>query len=63
MTATDHAGRPHRQHAGKHHVRIFDFIDTGHRILLRMRERRQRGYRAMGYRLDGVGHSTLNRDA
>jgi hypothetical protein len=30
-------------------VRIVDFVDTGHPALLRMCDKRQRGYRAMGY--------------
>jgi hypothetical protein len=30
-------------------VRIIDFVDTGHPALLRMWDKRQRGYRAMGY--------------
>jgi len=46
-----YAGRLHREHAGKADVRIIDFVDTGHPALLRMWERRQRGYRAMGYRV------------
>ncbi|HMM74530.1 MAG TPA: DEAD/DEAH box helicase family protein [Gammaproteobacteria bacterium] len=54
-TLQQYAGRLHRQHAGKRHVRILDFIDTGHPTLLRMWERRQRGYHAMGYRLAGGG--------
>lgn len=33
-------------------VRIIDFVDTGHPPLLRMWDKRQRGYRAMGYRVD-----------
>lgn len=32
-------------------VRILDFVDTGHLVLLRMWDKRQRGYRAMGYRM------------
>lgn len=46
-----YAGRLHREHAGKDSVRIIDFIDTGHPALLRMWERRQRGYQAMDYRI------------
>lgn len=45
------AGRLHREHATKTDVRIFDFVDTGHPALLRMWNKRQRGYRAMGYRV------------
>jgi len=32
-------------------MRIIDFVDTGHPALLRMWANRQRGYRAMGYRV------------
>jgi superfamily II DNA or RNA helicase len=50
-TLQQYAGRIHREHAGKTAVRIIDFVDTGHPALLRMWNKRQRGYRAMGYRL------------
>lgn len=50
-TLQQYAGRLHREHAGKTGVRIIDFVDTGHPALLRMWEKRQRGYRSMGYRL------------
>lgn len=48
-----YAGRLHREHATKTDVRIIDLIDTGHPALLRMWDKRQRGYRAMGYRVAG----------
>jgi len=50
-TLQQYAGRLHREHAGKVDVRIINFVDTGHPALLRMWAKRQRGYRAMGYRL------------
>ena len=50
-TLQQYAGRLHREHASKADVRIIDFVDTGHPALLRMWEKRQRGYRAMGYRM------------
>jgi superfamily II DNA or RNA helicase len=50
-TLQQYAGRLHREHAAKTGVRIIDFIDTGHPALLRMWNKRQRGYRAMGYRI------------
>ena len=50
-TLQQYAGRLHREHATKTDVRIVDFVDTGHPALLRMWEKRQRGYRAMGYRI------------
>jgi superfamily II DNA or RNA helicase len=56
-TLQQYAGRLHREHVGKTDVRIIDFVDTGHPALLRMWERRKRGYRAMGYRVDSI-HSS-----
>jgi superfamily II DNA or RNA helicase len=50
-TLQQYAGRLHREHAMKTDVRIIDFVDTGHPALLRMWDKRQRGYRAMGYRI------------
>ncbi len=50
-TLQQYAGRLHREHASKTNVRIIDFVDSAHPALLRMWEKRQRGYRAMGYRI------------
>jgi superfamily II DNA or RNA helicase len=50
-TLQQYAGRLHREHATKTDVRIIDFMDTGHPALLRMWDKRERGYRAMGYRI------------
>jgi superfamily II DNA or RNA helicase len=50
-TLQQYAGRLHREHATKTDVRIIDFVDMGHPALLRMWDKRQRGYRAMGYRM------------
>ncbi len=50
-TLQQYAGRLHREHATKTDVRIIDFVDTGHPALLRMWDKRQRGYKAMGYRI------------
>lgn len=50
-TLQQYAGRLHREHASKADVRIVDFVDTGHPALPRMWEKRQRGYRTMGYRI------------
>ena len=51
-TLQQYAGRLHREQASKTDVRIIDFVDTGHPALMRMWDKRQRGYRAMGYRVD-----------
>jgi superfamily II DNA or RNA helicase len=50
-TLQQYAGRLHREHASKTDVRIIDFVDTGHPALLRMWDKRRRGYTAMGYRI------------
>jgi superfamily II DNA or RNA helicase len=50
-TLQQYAGRLHREHATKTDIRIIDFVDAGHPTLLRMWDKRQRGYRAMGYRV------------
>ena len=50
-TLQQYAGRLHREHTTKTDVRIIDFVDAGHPALLRMWDKRQRGYRAMGYRM------------
>jgi superfamily II DNA or RNA helicase len=54
-TLQQYAGRLHREHAAKSDVRIIDFVDAGHPALMRMWEKRQRGYRAMGYRVEADG--------
>ncbi|MEB0078410.1 DEAD/DEAH box helicase family protein [Pseudomonas sp. CCI3.2] len=55
-----YAGRLHREHADKTDVQVIDYVDLGHAALLRMWEKRQVGYKAMGYRvLDGIGSMEL----
>lgn len=48
-TLVQYTGRLHRLHPGKREVCIFDYVDRDVPILLRMFERRLRGYRAIGY--------------
>jgi len=50
-TLQQYAGRLHREHAGKTSIRIIDFVDAGHPALLRMWDKRLRGYKTMGYRV------------
>ncbi|HHQ4663842.1 TPA: DEAD/DEAH box helicase, partial [Aeromonas veronii] len=61
-TLQQYAGRLHRDHADKTNVRIIDFVDAGHPALLRMWDKRLRGYRAMGYRIgnDSGGNIDLS---
>jgi len=51
-TLQQYAGRLHREHADKANVRIFDFVDYGHPVLLSMWDKRKQGYRSMGYRIN-----------
>jgi superfamily II DNA or RNA helicase len=44
-----YTGRLHRLYAGKTEVRIYDYVDREVPMLLRMFEKRLRGYRAIGY--------------
>ena len=50
-TLQQYAGRLHREHAHKQIVRIYDYIEYDHSQLARMWEKRQRGYRTMGYEI------------
>ncbi len=51
-TLQQYAGRLHREHANKTEVRIYDYVDTAYPVLLRMWNKRQRGYRMMGYQIE-----------
>ena len=46
-----YAGRLHRSHVDKTEVRVIDFVDEGNVALMRMWDKRQAGYKAMGYRM------------
>ena len=56
-TLQQYAGRLHREHAGKVDVQIYDYVDIGNQVLERMWEKRQRGYKAMGYRIETAQES------
>ena len=56
-TLQQYAGRLHREQADKTRVRVIDFVDTGHPALLRMWDKRRRGYQAMGYRVPSTSTS------
>ena len=51
-TLQQYAGRLHRDHAHKSDILIYDYVELDHPQLYRMWEKRQRGYRAMGYKVD-----------
>ncbi len=50
-TLVQYAGRLHRLYAGKSEARIYDYVDRNSLTLMRMFQRRLRGYRSMGYEL------------
>lgn len=51
-TLQQYAGRLHREHASKSDMLIYGYLDTGNVMLERNWDKRQRGYRAMAYRID-----------
>jgi superfamily II DNA or RNA helicase len=53
-TLQQYVGRLHRIHDGKKVVRVYDYVDNRVPMLARMYERRLRGYKAIGYELEGV---------
>jgi superfamily II DNA or RNA helicase len=52
-TLVQYAGRLHRAHAKKREVLIYDYVDQDVPALRRMFDKRLRGYRALGYELEG----------
>ena len=50
-TLQQYAGRLHREHSEKMDVRIYDYIESDQPKLARMWDKRERGYRAMGYKV------------
>lgn len=50
-TLQQYTGRLHREHSEKKDVRIYDYIESDQPKLARMWDKRERGYRAMGYKV------------
>jgi superfamily II DNA or RNA helicase len=48
-TLQQYVGRLHREHSHKSDVLVVDFVDTTYPMLMRMWDKRQQGYRLMGY--------------
>jgi superfamily II DNA or RNA helicase len=61
-TVVQYAGRLHRQQLGKTEVRIHDYRDGNIPVLVRMFEKRLRGYRAMGYEPEQAGPGAAERE-
>jgi superfamily II DNA or RNA helicase len=63
-TVTQYAGRLHRVREGKRTVTIYDYADLEVPMLRRMFQRRLRGYKQLGYRLEEMeADIRLGRDA
>ena len=54
-TLAQYVGRLHRHHSGKSEVVVYDYVDSEVPMLMRMMNRRIRGYKAIGYEID-EGH-------
>ena len=52
-TLAQYAGRLHREYHQKKEVVIYDYLDEHVPMLLRMYEKRMRGYYALGYDIEG----------
>ncbi len=52
-TLQQYVGRLHRLHHDKREVRVYDYVDQNVPMLMRRLARRIRGYRALGYTVDG----------
>jgi superfamily II DNA or RNA helicase len=59
-TLQQYVGRLHRIHDGKKVVRVYDYVDAHVPMLARMYEKRLRGYRAIGYELEGEPDNDLD---
>ena len=58
-TLQQYAGRLNRHYAAKRDIRIYDYVDQAVPMLQRMFTRRERGYRALGYRCASESAPTL----
>ena len=52
-TLEQYVGRLHRDHDGKNKVEVHDYVDVNVRMFANMYHERLRGYRRLGYLLDG----------
>ena len=54
-TLAQYVGRLHRLHPAKREVRVYDYADEAVPMLMRMAEKRIRGYRNLGYTVERPG--------
>jgi len=53
-TLQQYVGRLHRLHPEKREARVYDYVDEAVPVLMRMSEKRTRGYRALGYTVERI---------
>jgi superfamily II DNA or RNA helicase len=53
-TLQQYVGRLHRLHENKRVVQVYDYVDTQVSMLMRMFQKRIKGYRAIGYRIENT---------
>lgn len=58
-TVQQYVGRLNRLHPDKCEVRIYDYLDAAVPVLARMYDKRQRGYRALGYVIQSTDDNEL----
>jgi superfamily II DNA or RNA helicase len=51
-TLTQYAGRLHRLHYSKKEVLVYDYVDFDVPVLVRMFDKRRRGYKSIGYEIE-----------
>jgi superfamily II DNA or RNA helicase len=59
-TLIQYTGRLHRLHPGKVEVRIYDYVDSSVPVLMKMFEKRLRGYQAIGYTRNEPGRNFVD---
>jgi superfamily II DNA or RNA helicase len=59
-TLQQYVGRLHRIHSNKQEVKVFDYVDDQVPILKTMFEKRLSGYKAMGYKMEGIINDNSN---
>lgn len=57
-TLQQYVGRLHRDHTDKEEVRVIDYVDSNIEILQKMFEKRLKGYKNIGYSLNGNNKET-----
>ncbi|MEZ5852043.1 MAG: DEAD/DEAH box helicase family protein [Hyphomicrobiaceae bacterium] len=53
-TLAQYVGRLRREHHAKREVIVYDYVDSGVPMLARMAQKRQAGYRSLGYEIDAL---------